>query len=168
MKLVRVDGLLSQLDDFIVSCCIGGDFQPEQAIQYMSASSGNMSLVEENPYPPMLQALEELFELAGYEPVKEDNTPQARTIDQKSLEYVQQVKEKLEQLRDNKQQLQREVERLQERRNQYSHFTSLEMPLDEMEASEYIKIRFGFLPGESYERLQTAYADDTDFQLFHK
>lgn len=160
MKLVRVDGLLSQLDDFIVSCCIGGDFQPEQAIQYMSASSGNMSLVEENPYPPMLQALEELFELAGYEPVKEDNTPQARTIDQKSLEYVQQVKEKLEQLRDNKQQLQREVERLQERRNQYSHFTSLEMPLDEMEASEYIKIRFGFLPGESYERLQTAYADD--------
>ena len=102
MKLVRVDGLLSQLDDFILRCCINGDFQPEPAIQYMSASSKNMSLVEENPYPPMVQAVEELFALAEYTPQEDNKTEKERTIDPKALEAVQTVKEELKVLKKKK------------------------------------------------------------------
>lgn len=160
MKLVRVDGLLSQLDDFILRCCINGDFQPEPAIQYMSASSKNMSLVEENPYPPMVQAVEELFALAEYTPQEDNKTEKERTIDPKALEAVQTVKEKLKVLQQQQKTQQRELAQLQERSNQYSHFESLETPLEELEATKYINIRFGFLPGESYQKMQTSYADD--------
>ena len=160
MKLVRVDGLLDQLDDFILQCCINGDFQPEPAIQYMSASSKNLSLIEENPYPPMVQAIEELFSLTGYVPPEEDTASQEKEIAPDVLECIQQLKEKLEVLQKQKRACQRKMEEIEERYNQYSHFESLEPPLEDIKASEYIKIRFGFLPGESYQKLQTNYADD--------
>ena len=65
MKFVKVIGLLSELDAFLGSCCVDGTFQPEQAMQYMSDSMGYTQLVEENPYAPMLQKIEELASSSG-------------------------------------------------------------------------------------------------------
>lgn len=65
MKLVRVDGLLPQLDELIAACCLNGDFHPEPAVQHMSGSLGYVTLSEDNPYTPDVQQMEELFRLAG-------------------------------------------------------------------------------------------------------
>ncbi len=160
MKLVRVDGLLTQLDDFIVRCCISGDFQPEPAIQYMSASAKNLSLIEENPYPPMVQSVEDLFSLAEYTPDCELTPCKHREIPKDVLDDLRQIKQQLQLLQTQKRDQQRHLEELQERRAQYSHFESLEPRLEEIEECQYINIRFGFLPGESYQKLQKNYADD--------
>ena len=50
MKLVRTYGLIDHLDEFITSCCISGDFHPENAMDYISDSLGFVPLNEENPY----------------------------------------------------------------------------------------------------------------------
>ena len=60
MKLVRVYGLLDHLDEVITSCCISGDFHPENAMDYLSGTLGFSQLSEENPYTAQIQKLEEL------------------------------------------------------------------------------------------------------------
>ena len=51
MKLVRVQGTLPQLNDFLDACCMDGRFDREPATRYMSDSLGYAALNEENPYP---------------------------------------------------------------------------------------------------------------------
>lgn len=116
--------------------------------------------MEENPYPAMLQAVEELFGLAEYTPQQEEYTAKERTIDPEALESVQTVKEQLNILQQQRKSQQKQLSYWQERYNQYRHFESLEAPLDEIESTQYIKMRFGFLPGESYHKMQTSYAND--------
>ena len=65
MKLVRVDGLLKNLDSVIYNCCLDGNFHPEPAIQHMSGSLGYITLSEDNPYTAHVQKMEELFQLVG-------------------------------------------------------------------------------------------------------
>ncbi|MCO7109712.1 hypothetical protein NIA69_11835 [Gemmiger formicilis] len=51
MKLVRVQGTMPQLNEFIGSCCMDGRFDLEPATRYMSESLGYGALNEENPTP---------------------------------------------------------------------------------------------------------------------
>ena len=50
MKLVRVQGTMPQLNEFIGSCCMDGRFDLEPATRYMSESLGYGALNEENPH----------------------------------------------------------------------------------------------------------------------
>ena len=51
MKLVRVQGTLPQLNDFLDACCMDGRFDLEPATRYMSDSLGYAALNEENRHP---------------------------------------------------------------------------------------------------------------------
>ena len=75
MKLVRVDGLLKNLDSVIYNCCLDGNFHPEPAIQHMSGSLGYITLSEDNPYTSHVQKMEELYQLVG------ESTPPAESTD---------------------------------------------------------------------------------------
>ena len=44
MKLVRVQGTLPQLNDFLDACCMDGRFDLEPATRYMSDSLGYAAL----------------------------------------------------------------------------------------------------------------------------
>ena len=79
MKFVKVIGLLSELDAFLGSCCVDGTFQPEQAMQYMSDSMGASQVVEDNPYAPMLQKIEELASSSGIHLREEEQIPKPVT-----------------------------------------------------------------------------------------
>lgn len=65
MKLVQVNGPLGQLDPFLLACCTDGNFAPEPAMQYMSASLGYITLSEDNPYPAIVQQFESLASQLG-------------------------------------------------------------------------------------------------------
>ena len=58
MKLVRVQGTLPQLNDFLDACCMDGRFDLEPATRYMSDSLGYAALNEENPYPATRDQIE--------------------------------------------------------------------------------------------------------------
>ncbi len=159
MKLVRVDGLLQNLDSVITSCCLDGNFHPEPAIQHMSGSLGYITLSEDNPYTAHVQKMEELYQLVG-ESAPEVSGEPARDIVEGDRDTIQQVAQQLSDLQEQKAALEKEKQELEEKKAQFSHFTGLDMPFDEIIKGEYIKVRFGFLPKASYARMMVAYAEN--------
>ena len=63
-------------------------------------------------------------------------------------------------LQSEKADLEKQKSELEEKKAQFSHFTGLDMPFDEIIKGEYIKVRFGFLPKASYARMMVAYAEN--------
>ena len=49
MKLVRVQGTLPQLNDFLDACCMDGRFDLEPATRYMSDSLGYAASTRKTP-----------------------------------------------------------------------------------------------------------------------
>ena len=159
MKLVRVDGLLPQLDELIAACCLNGDFHPEPAVQHMSGSLGYVTLSEDNPYTPDVQQMEELFRLAGQTELPAV-TGKPRHIRGEELDLVHQVARQLQDLSAERDALVEEKNKLAQQRDQFAHFSGLDVPLETILGCEYIKIRFGFLPKASYARMTVAYAEN--------
>ena len=159
MKLVRVDGLLKNLDSVIYNCCLDGNFHPEPAIQHMSGSLGYITLSEDNPYTAHVQKMEELFQLVG-ESAPALSAQTARDIQPEDKEKIQDLAERLAQMQNEKAELEKHKSELEEKKTQFSHFTGLDMPFDEIIKGEYIKVRFGFLPKASYARMMVAYAEN--------
>ena len=159
MKLVRVDGLLPQLDELIAACCLNGDFHPEPAVQHMSGSLGYVTLSEDNPYTPDVQQMEELFRLAGQTELPAV-TGKPRHIRDEEFELVHQVARQLQDLSAERDALVDEKNKLAQQRDQFAHFSGLDVPLEDILGCEYIKIRFGFLPKASYARMTVAYAEN--------
>lgn len=159
MKLVRVDGLLKNLDSVIYNCCLDGNFHPEPAIQHMSGSLGYITLSEDNPYTSHVQKMEELYQLVGEStpPLKAQTT---RGIQPEDKDKIQELADRLAQLQGEKADLEKQKSELEEKKAQFSHFTGLDMPFDEIIKGEYIKVRFGFLPKASYARMMVAYAEN--------
>ena len=94
MKLVRVDGLLKNLDSVIYNCCLDGNFHPEPAIQHMSGSLGYITLSEDNPYTSHVQKMTELFQLVG-ESAPALSAQTARDIQPEDKEKIQELAERL-------------------------------------------------------------------------
>ena len=159
MKLVRVDGLLPQLDELIAACCLNGDFHPEPAVQHMCGSLGYVTLSEDNPYTPDVQQMEELFRLAGQTELPAV-TGKPRHIRDEEFELVHQVARQLQDLSAERDALVDEKNKLAQQRDQFAHFSGLDVPLENILGCEYIKIRFGFLPKASYARMTVAYAEN--------
>ena len=159
MKLVRVDGLLKNLDSVIYNCCLDGNFHPEPAIQHMSGSLGYITLSEDNPYTAHVQKMEELFQLVG-ESAPALSAQTARDIQPDDKEKIEELAESLARMQTEKAELEKEKSELEEKKAQFSHFAGLDMPFDEIIKGEYIKVRFGFLPKASYARMMVAYAEN--------
>lgn len=67
MKLVGVAGIVEQLDEFIETCCMDGNFHPEPAAQYLPVDLGYTPMEDVNPYADMLQKVEEFAHNARFE-----------------------------------------------------------------------------------------------------
>ena len=107
MKLVRVDGLLKNLDSVIYNCCLDGNFHPEPAIQHMSGSLGYITLSEDNPYTSHVQKMEELYQLVGEStpPLKAQTT---RGIQPEDKDKIQELADSLSQLQSEKADLEKQ------------------------------------------------------------
>ena len=158
MKFVKVIGLLSELDTFLGSCCVDGTFQPEQAMQYMSDSMGYSQLVEENPYAPMLQKIEELASSSGIHLREVEQIPKPVTNEETEA-FLRQLGERMSELYDERKVLSDQLTTCQNANAQFQHFTGLDINLDDLFSCEFIKGRFGHMPKESTEKL-IAYADN--------
>lgn len=158
MKFVKVIGLLSELDAFLGSCCVDGTFQPEQAMQYMSDSMGYTQLVEENPYAPMLQKIEELAASSGIHLREVEKIPKPVT-NEETESFIRQLGQRMSKLHDERKVLSDQLATCENAITQFQHFTGLDINLDDLFACEFIKVRFGHMPKESTQKL-IAYADN--------
>ena len=166
MKLVKVTGPLSQLNNFISACCVDGNFQPEQAVQYMSATMGYTSLNEENPYASTIQTIEELIR-------ENDSAPNPSIVgtdfrevlpDEQTKEYIDALDKQLSAIHDERKELEDQLLQCRNGIGQFEHFTGFDVSFEEIFECEFTKTRFGHMPIESFEKLVSY--NDNPYVLF--
>ena len=158
MKLVRVQGTLPQLNDFLDACCMDGRFDLEPATRYMSDSLGYAALNEENPYPATRDQIETMAKEAGMELHKEQR--HTDPPDEEAKAYLSDLLEQIDDLCAERQGLLDQQKLCEDGIAQYSHFLNLKVNVDEILDCQHVKVRFGFLPTEGYNKLMSNYADD--------
>ena len=158
MKLVRVQGTLPQLNDFLDACCMDGRFDLEPATRYMSDSLGYAALNEENPYPATRDQIETMAKEAGVELHEEQR--HTDPPDDEAKAYLSDLLEQIADLCAERQGLLDQQKLCEDGIAQYSHFLNLKVNVDELLDCQHVKVRFGFLPTEGYNKLMSNYADD--------
>ena len=163
MKLIRAAGNLEKLDSFIEACYMSGDFQPENAVGFLSATMGFLPLNEENPYSVKVQKIEELATVLGAN-LKALPIVPGDYVDPAASVYIGELGTELSGLHSDRKILVEQREVCEKGIEQFSHFKQLDVRLDELFACKFIKVRFGHMPKESYEKLATY--DDKPYMLF--
>ena len=153
MKLVRTYGLIEHLDEFITSCCISGDFHPENAMEFISDSLGFVPLNEENPYPSAIQKIEEIASIAGVT-LKDTFTGDEIKIDSDEIDFIDALRSKLSEALSRRTELSEKLDEIEASIEQFSHFIGIDIPIEELLSCEFLKVRFGHIPKDCYPKLK--------------
>ena len=159
MKLVQVHGVVEHLNEFLEACCMSGEFDPEPALQYMSASLGYAQLSEENPYPPIQTRIETLAKAIDVE-LPDDESMHAPALDPDIKNYLDKIDKHFDDLKEERDILLTQEQLCKDAAEQYTHFLPLKANVDELTSCTHVKVRFGFLPMAGYNKLMSTYADD--------
>lgn len=159
MKLVRISGPSSKLDRVISTCCQLGDFHPENADDYISASMGYTKIAQESPYTKILQSIRELTDTYGFK-LEEQGKAKKAVIDSKTFAYIDSIGKELEKLNEQSKELTEQLAQCNAAIEKYSHFAGLDIDLEEIFECEFISTRFGYLLKDSYVKLTMGYADN--------
>lgn len=161
MKLVRTYGLIDHLDEFIRFCCLSGDFQPENAMDYISGSLGYVPLNEENPYSSSIQKIEEIASIAGVT-LKDTFKGDEIIFDADEIEYIDTLKEKLSESFRKRTEISDKLAEVESLAEQFNHFIGIDVPIEELLSCEFLKVRFGSIPKDCYPKLK-AYENNNLF-----
>ena len=153
MKLIRTYGLMEHLDEFITSCCISGDFHPENAMNFISDSLGFVPLNEENPYSSSIQKIEEIASVAGVT-LKDTFKGDEIIIDPEEFDYIDSLKEKLSETFARRKEIADKLSEIEASAEQFNHFIGLDVPIEDVLSCEFLKVRFGCIPKDCYPKLK--------------
>lgn len=151
MKLVNIIGPSRSLDRVVEVCGKCGVFQPEDPLSFYSDVSDFIALNEECPYTAPLSTLITSIKRLGGEP--DDNAVPCTWETDTLLRYVEDLAAKEAALTASLAELATQVETCNKDAEQFEHFKGLGIGLDEILHCETIKVRFGRLPKENYEKL---------------
>lgn len=163
MSFINIVGRLKNLDDVILKCYRSQNFHPESAAVATENTKGFHPLLEENPYAPLLGKIVDMgvhyklpLTYADYEGLEE-------TTEQLS-EYIRETEQSLSELRVKKRKLKEDIAQYEQALIQINHLLGLNVSFDDIFSMKYIKVRFGRLPADSYQKL--SYYGDRDFLFF--
>ncbi len=158
VSVISIIGKMDRLNDVVEACDKFHNFHPDNALSFFSDTNGFTPLNEANPFSPVLQRLKETLGQLGKQPLAPD--PAGEPMDEAALtQYVDWFSGQVEALQQQKQALLQEQEGHSGSIEQLARFSGLDIDTSAIFACEYIKVRFGRLPRESYEKLQ-AYSDN--------
>lgn len=159
MKLMKLSGSLEQLSDLSEKICALSCFEPDSATKYISSSMGFVPFVEENPYAGALQQLREIAKFADFTlELCEDGAD--RAVEAEDNAYLMSLKKRASDLYETKTALLEQKAACEAGIEKYAHFKGMEVDLDQLTQCEFVKVRFGHLPKESYKKLQTVFCDN--------
>ncbi len=162
MRLVTVSGDISKLDKAIEACCINGDFHIEQATDFYDSKQGYSAINEDNPYSFYLTKLENALTDAKLT-VSGSDCSMSDTESAELAKFVDSFEENISKLSVRITELSNDIHSTKLSLEQMKHFEGLDIELDELFACEFIDMRFGRLPVESYEKL--AYYNDNPYVM---
>lgn len=163
VKVASIIGVMSALDEVIKVCGKSGFFHPDDALSFYSKTDKFVPISEENPYANPLRKLKDIVKKANIDLEMVDIEDFDVSIKEIN-DYVNYVINKLGSLLDKKQKIIEKIASYNNDLANISHFIGLDLDLSEIFACRYIKVRFGKLPNESYQKLN-AYKEDP-YMLF--
>lgn len=152
MKMVSVLGPLDMLDRVIDVCIDSGYVQPEQTSSVVSNVSGFSHMNDENPYSSQLSSLCDVFNSFGVEP-ELINVSEAAS-DEEIKGFLDYLREQLLATQARRAELNAQIAENKTAIEQLGHFSDMHIELEKVFACEYVRVRFGRIPCESYEKLK--------------
>lgn len=154
MKLVNIIGHMNFLDQVLITCGKTGIAQPDDALSFFSDTHDFSPIQEENPYTDPLNRLEAAMSRIGGE---QDEIPTdiSPSVDKEALfQYVDHFSQRVTELTRQRGLLSVRAESINKDCEQFEHFQGLDIRLDDILSCTTIKVRFGRLPKDSYEKLK--------------
>ena len=155
VKVISIIGRMAELEDTTSVLGESCAFHPDNALSFYSDTSGFSPLNEENPYTASLTKLSDTLKSIN------------KSVDVLSIRGVKKISSKIGDWKGYAERLAGSFTELLERRDEEKrkiaddteelektkHFVGLDLNLDELGNCRFIKLRFGSLPKESYEKL---------------
>lgn len=153
IKLIDITSNTANLDPVLSRFVDLREFHPVLASEILERVHGSTSFVAENPCQPLLQELDDI------EKRYDLNLPDTEVRDynydfSEMYDYMSQIKESLSEEVNRIKELEDHIRKYKDALIQVRHIESLDIPLDDLFACEFISIRFGRLPNDSVEKLR--------------
>ncbi len=161
MELVNITGPVEKLDDVLAKLSGCGCFHMEQASKVVSRKSGYTSLNDDNPYTAPLKQLGELAAKSGVKLGWADYSDIEGMSASELEHYISESKETVDKLTADEKQAGEQLSVHEQALYQVDHLQGVTEDFSRIFHCEYIKVRLGKLPAESFEKL--SYYDDKPF-----
>lgn len=161
LKEVSIIGKLADIDDVATVCGKTNAFHADNALNWYADAPDVTSYSEENPYSEPLQQLTDAIGKAGKTlTLLSEKESKSLSMDKEELiAYAQDIANKITELEHNKLVAQDQLQKYTEAMKDMEHFVGLNLNLDEINACQYVNVRFGCLSKENYNKLG-AYHDN--------
>ncbi|MCI1964840.1 MAG: ATPase [Oscillospiraceae bacterium] len=155
IKILNVIGSMSELDEVTTALGKSGAFHPDNALAFYSDTSEFIPLNDENPYTDALHTMDETMKSIG----QHVDLLNSRTVEKIAptiknwSSYVKNFSTSVSSLLKKRQEIEKQLEDDCKEIEKVSRFKDLDLNLDDLRECKFIKIRFGSLPYESYDKL---------------
>lgn len=165
IEIVSIIGVNETLDDVVNFLGKSEAFQPEEVSSFYSDTKKFLPLLKQNPFDEPMNRLTSLITSLGKN-VEDLKYSDKNLTEEQALAYADEFSASLEELLNNKIKIEQQLEDKLREISQIEHFVGLDLDFKRVTSCEYIKIRFGRLPKESFIKLD-AYKNNP-YMLFFK
>lgn len=152
MKMISIIGEYSRLDDTIQACIRTGCYQPEQTSDLMENIKDFFHINDENPYAGLLHRISEIFEIGKIKP--EIVSIAGEQLSKEEVDqFIDTLGPRLKGIQQNRQELTKKLDGIETDLANLQHFDTIEVNLQEAFSAEFVKVRFGKIPIEGYNKL---------------
>lgn len=151
MKMVSMIGEYDKLNETVEACIKTGCFQPEHTSDLVENIKGFFHINDENPFSGMLHRLNEIFESAGIEP--EIILSDEKVSDEEAERFIDLLDNRLKEVQQKRQELTRRIEQIHTDLSNLERFDGIKVNLRSAFSAEFVKVRFGKIPIDGYEKL---------------
>ncbi len=161
MELVNIVGSADKLDGVLTKLSGCGCFHIEQASKLLGRKSGYSAPKEDNPYTAPLRQLSELSAKAGVKLGWSDYSDITNMSAPELEHYISESKETVDGLAAAEKQAKEQLSVHEQALYQVDHLQGITADFSQIFHCEYIKVRLGRLPADSFEKL--SFYDDKPF-----
>lgn len=158
MKYVNIVGPIAQLDEFVLHYVVDSDIQLEHAFNHVKTLKGLVPFLGENPYDNLVKAMDNLNRTmnAHVTPccLEERCSYATDPIDlNTAMEYLKQLEDTLGGFEKELEKTQEEIDENRQILKQLIPLRNLQFKMDDLFHLEYMKIRFGKIPKQSFDKI---------------
>lgn len=155
IKVLNVIGRINELDQ--VTSALGRTrvFHPDNTLSFYSDTTGFSPLNETNPYAKAISTLTDtLKQINKEDELSKIHFPEKAVLPIKDWNaYSENFSLTINTFLKDKQEIEKKIQKYNTDASKISHFDGLDVNFDELKECRFVKIRFGSIPEEGYEKL---------------